>query len=241
MNSGHSHENSCPCSWKRAITKCSLPNVHYHGNHLAFGLWLWHDLCISNSISYWLQVGTCFLWECNGDCKWFGLGYCACAASAFIRCFFCRTSEIASSEWVMEHRWSKKGERLKMELPVSYYSVTHRRGGVFFPFSSVIAESNVHITLHQTSLFCTLMQSISCLKMESITVHVFTQPKEPARLPSIFHHPQHCPRLAALCSACSERLLHCKSNNDSRETHRQMKFPGFNISWQPWHYPLNAG
>lgn len=141
----------------------------------------------------------------------------------------------------MENRCSKEGERLKMELPDSYYSVTHHTGGVFLLFSSVIAGSNVHITLHQTSLLCTLMQNISCLKIESITVHVFTQPKEPAKLPSIFHQPQPSLRLAALCSACSGGLLHCKGNNDSRETHRQMKFPGFNISWQPWPYPPNAG
>lgn len=223
MNSGHPRENSCPCSWKRAVTKCSLWQ------------WPWHDLCIISSISCWFQAGRGFLWEC------FGLGLCAHAASAFIRFFFYRTSELASSEWMVGNRWSKKGERLKMELPLSYYSVAHHRGGVFFLFSSVIAGSNVHITLYQTSLFCTLMQSISCLKMESITVHVFTQPREPARLPSIFHQPQPSLRLAALCSACSEGLLHCKSNNDSRETHRQMKLPGFNISWQPWPYPLNAG
>lgn len=163
--------------------------------------------------------------------------------SAFIRCLLYRISEIASSEWVTENRWSKRGESLKMGLPDSYYSVTHHRGGVFFLFSSGIAESNqcVHITLNQTSLLCILTQSISCLKMESITVHVFTQPEEPARLPSIFHQPQPSLRLAALCSPCSERLLCCKSSNDSRETHRQMKFPGFNISWQPWPYPLNAG
>lgn len=129
---------------------------------------------------HFLPVGRCFLWEC-----W---RYHARAASAFIRCSFHRTSEIAS-EWVTENRWSKKGERLKMELPVSYYSVTHHTGGVFFLFSSVIAESIVHITLYQTSLFCILMQSISCLKMESVTVHVFTQPEEPAWLPSIFHQP----------------------------------------------------
>lgn len=239
MNSGYSHELTFPFL-SLQLEKSHYQMFIYHSNHLTIGLWLWHDLCISSSISCHLQVGRCFLWECSGDCKWFGLRYCACAASAFIRCFY-RTSEIASSEWVMENRWSKKGERLKMELPVSYYSVTHHRGGAFFLFSSVIAESNVNITLHQTSLFCILMQSISCWKMESITEHVFTQPEEPARFPSIFHQPQHSPRLAALCSACSEGLLHCKSNNDSRETQRQMKFPGFNIFWQPWPYPLNAG
>lgn len=162
-----------------------LPNVHYDSNHFAIGLSPWHDLCISNSISCQFQVGRCFLWECCGDCKCFGLGYCGRAESAFIRCSFHRTSEIAS-EWVMENRWSKKGERLKMELPVSYHSVTHHTGEVFFLF---IAESIVHITLYQMSLFCILMQSISCLKMESITVHVFTQPEEPAWLPSIFHQP----------------------------------------------------
>lgn len=169
------------------------------------------------------------------------MGFCPHAASAFVRFFFYKISETSSSEWMMENRWSKKGERLKMELPVSYYSVTHHRGGGFFLFSSVIAGSNVHITLYQASLLCTLMQNISYLKMESITEHVFTQPKDPARLPSIFHQPQPSLRLAALCSACTEGLFHCKSNNDSRETHRQMKLPGFNISWQPWPYPVNAG
>lgn len=71
------------------------------------------------------------------------------------------------------------------------------------------------------------MQNVSCSKIEPIIVHAFTQFQEPAWRVSIFHEPQLSPRLAALCSACSEGLLCCKSNNDSSKTHKQMKLPGF--------------
>lgn len=71
------------------------------------------------------------------------------------------------------------------------------------------------------------MQNVSCSKIEPIIVHAFTQFYEPAWLVSIFHEPQLSPRLAALCSACSEGLLHCKSNNDSSKMHKQMKLSVF--------------
>lgn len=209
-----------------------LPNVHYDSNRFAIGLSPWHDLCISSSISCQFQVGRCFLWECCGDCKCFGLGYCARAESAFIRCSFHRTSEIAS-EWVMENRWSKKGERLKMELPVSYSS--HRRG-----FLSFYCWVNcAYHTLPNEPVLHPFAEHF--LLEDGVNYSACIYPARGACLAPIYISSAQCsPRLAALCSACSEGLLHCKSN-DSRETHRQMKFSGFNISWQPWPYPLNSG
>lgn len=86
------------------------------------------------------------------------------------------------------------------------------------------------------------MRSIHFLLEDGVNYRPCIYPARGAcRAPIYISSAQQSPRLAALCSACSEGLLHCKSSNDSRETHRQMKFPGFNISWQPWPYPLNAG
>lgn len=54
----------------------------------------------------------------------------------------------------------------------------------------------------------------------------------PRSLPSSHQYftSRHSLRLAALCSRCSEGLLHCESNNDSRKMRKQMKLPGFTSS-----------